>query len=237
MAYFDPTFARPQNPDNRIPYMSMDEIHEKLCAKSEGDPLACIDCEPKCPYGKRAVELIEKETKNVSIMNKKQLCDVTRRLTAMSNYLEAMSKENPVQFIMQKYGCSKEPQARQKIHSWKHIYGGDMLLVATQVNELQNMVSNAQIVDKPEKRTSESCLLSVQELDHPTKRQEEKISQSCLERTRRDLENDILKAEEEISEHEKAIQACKNRMEDNTQKIQAIRQVLEIFSRKDKIYV
>ena len=231
MAYFDPAFIKPQNPDAFIPKMTMDQIQEKLCAKSGGDVLKCIDCEGKCQYGKRAVELLEKETSR-TVMNGKQVCDIRRRMDAMMGNLEVLQNDNPVQFIMQKYGFQNDRQAKQKMHYWKHVYGNDKLVIATQISDMQNTLATAQIVNKTKKEPE-----PMPEPGHATKRQEEKISQSCLERTRREMENDILKAEEEIKEHERAIELCKKRMDEDTQKIQAIRQVLEIFKKKNEVYV
>ena len=74
------------------------------------------------------------------------------------------------------------------------------------------------------------------EPDTRTRRQEEKLSKAVLERTRRELEDDILATEKEIEDLKKKISAAESRIQSDTEKIQAIRQVLEIFKEKDKIY-
>lgn len=230
-----------QNPDDNIPFMSMDELTPKLCHKCHGDAYNCIDCVSQCSYGKRAVELLEKDTNSFKPMTKKQQYSATQRIEAMRNYLEAMSAPDPVGFIIQKYGCENIRIAKNKIYQWQHNYGKNLGMISNKIKEIESeiMASNVQTnknSSEDVKPVIDSKTLSETEEKKPTKRQEEKISRNHLEQMRTDLENEFLRKEKEIEEYKKAITECEDRMTEIKENITALRKVLEIFKEKDLIY-
>ena len=90
--------------EDGISSMSMEKIKPLLCGKSRGDAYVCIDCATTCPFGRRAIELLEKETKGETPpMTRKQICAATKKIEAMENYLEAMTQPNPVEYVKEKY--------------------------------------------------------------------------------------------------------------------------------------
>ena len=224
--------------------MSMDQLIPMLCKESKGDAYACIDCKISCPFGKRACELLEKETrKTMTPMTKKQQYAANQKITAMHNYLEAMSAPDPVKFIMEKYGSETERVAKNKIYQWQHNYGTNLNRVSNMITEIQ-----AEIVASFPKMMNESPeeikpvieekieTIPLEPKKH-TKRQEEKISQSNLEQLRMDFENEYLGLEQQIEDHKKGIEECEKKIQAIVEKVNAIRAVLEIYKEKDARYV
>ncbi len=237
-------YNRPlDNPDTKIPLMDMDELSPKLCGKSHGNPYFCIDCTNQCVYGKRAVELLEEETKTAKKLTKKQQYSQKQRVEAMSNYVEAMQAEDPVRFVMTTYKIENVRSAKNKIYQWQHNYGTNIRMVSDKIKLLESEIAASQAEtdkDSPkvEKAEIEKISPTIQgEEKKMTKRQEEKVSQSHLEKMRADLEKEFIKKESEIVEAKKIITDCEKRMEEITNEITAIRQVLEIFKKKDALYV
>ena len=212
-----------------------------LCTNYIDDPCECIDCKDKCAKGEKAVEKLEKDTKK--IMTKKERTAATLRVTAMSNYLEAMSAPDPVKFVQEKYGSETERVAKNKIYQWQHNYGTNLRMVADKISLLKEEIclseaqanKSTQDANKPE--IAEKTPDKPAEEKKMTKRQEEKFTQSHLEKMRAELEAEYLKAETEIEEHKKGIAECEKQIEGITEKIKAIRSVLEIFKEKDTMYV
>lgn len=223
--------------------MSMTEIKPMLCGKSHGDPFVCIDCVSVCPFGKRAIELLEKETKGTKIMNKKQIVDATKRLEAMKNYIEVMNKPDPVAYVKQKYNISVDRTAKNKIYQWQHNYGTNLSIVAHRIDEIQAEIAASQpkIKEEPSvEKKAENALKTPEkpiEEKKPTKRQEEKMSQHYLEQMRLDLENEYLGLEKQIEDHKKGIEECEKKISTIVEKVNSIRAVLDIFKEKDALYV
>lgn len=242
-------------PGTNGPTVTMKQFETSLCDKHLKDPYLCIDCEKPCPNGKEATKRLEKETRKP--MSKQQLGAAEGKINAMNKYLEAMEAPDPVKFIMEKYSCKNERLAKNKLYQWQHNYGTNLVAVAESVKDLKDEIADTR--EKYQETKSKSAAVNSQmknespddgkpvidsktqatqpEEKKITRRQEEKISQSHLEIMRGDLEKEFLQREAEIEEHKKEIKFCENRMEEITNQIQAIRQVLEIFKAKDKLYV
>lgn len=222
--------------------MSMTEIKPMLCGKSHGDPCVCIDCTNVCPFGRRAIELLEKETKGTKIMNKKQIADATKRIEAMKNYVEVMNKPDPVAYIKQKYNISVDRTAKNKIYQWQHNYGTNISVVMHRIDEIQAEIaaSQPQMNEEPAEETKAVNSLKVPEKPIEekkfTKRQEEKMSRDYLEKMRADLENEYLGLEKQIEDYKKGIEECEKKIETIVEKVKSIRAVLDIFKEKDKLY-
>lgn len=79
---------------------SLDELRRALCAKANGDVLACEECENRCRYGRRIVELLkpvemEKEEKSTI------LHAINARHEKSENaYLQAIASGNPEQWFI-----------------------------------------------------------------------------------------------------------------------------------------
>lgn len=213
---------------------TMKQFEESVCMKYRDDPCECIDCEKPCEKGKETVEKLEKETKKVKILTRKEQSNATMKITAMTNYLEAMAAADPIKFVMEKYGSETDRAAKNKIYQWQHNYGTNLFMVAEKVKLLKEEVATSQAATAPKK----TALVpkKPEEEKKMTKRQEQKISQSHLEQLRSDLESEYLKMEAEIEAHKKGIVDCEKRIEAITTEVQAIRQVLEIFKAKDALY-
>lgn len=230
--------------DTGIFSMSMTEIKPMLCAKSKGSALVCVDCVSVCPFGKRAIELLEKETKGTTKpMNRKQICDATKRIEAMESYLEVMGKKDPVAFVKEKYGIPLDRTAKNKIYQWQHNYGTNLSMVSHKIEEIKAEIaaSKTQMKEEssvvPEEKIEEKSPVIPAEEKKPTKRQEEKISKHHLEQMRADLEEEYLGLEEKINEHKKGIDECEKRIAAIVEETNAIRAVLDIFKKKDAMYV
>jgi hypothetical protein len=222
----------------------MNEIKPMLCKDSHGDAYVCIDCTSSCDFGKRAVELLEKETKGlVGKMSKKQICDASRRVEAMENYLEAMSAPDPVGFVIQKYGCENIRIAKNKIYQWQHNYGTNLGMISNRIREIKDEIAASQTnvnkdpVIKKDASVKENLQSNTIEDKKLTKRQEDKISQSHLEQMRLDYEDEYLKLAKQIEDYKKEIEECENKMENIVDRIKSIRAVLDIFKEKDAKYV
>ena len=226
-----------------IASLSMSELKKMLCKESNGEPYYCIDCENQCAYGKRAVELVEAETrKNFKHLTKKEQYAAHQKCVAMENYLEAMAANDPIQFVINKYGSESEKVAKNKIYQWQHNYGTNLAMVSRRLSEIKTelAVSQAQVKiesPKPVKREIESETPNVPvEEKKPGKHQEEKISQKHLEQMRSDFENEVLSLEQQIEDHKKGIELCEKRIKEIADKVTAVRQVLDIFKEKESKY-
>ena len=230
--------------DTSIFSMSMDEIKPMLCAKSNGNALICIDCASVCPFGRRAIELLEKETKGtIKPMNRKQICDATKRIEAMENYLLVMKQPDPVAYVKQTYNITVDRTAKNKIYQWQHNYGTNLSIVTHRIEEIKaeiaasktQMNEDSSVV--PQAKIEEKSPVIPAEEKKPTKRQEEKISKHHLEQMRAVLEEEYLGLEEKINEHKKGIDECEKRIAAIVEETNAIRAVLDIFKKKDAMYV
>ena len=176
-------------------------------------------------------------------MNRKQICDATKRIEAMENYLKVMRQPDPVAYVKRTYNISIDRTAKNKIYQWQHNYGTNLNVVANRIMEIQaeidasetHMKESTPTVVKPEIE-AKSPEISAEE-KKPTKRQEEKISRHHLEQMRADLEEEYLGLEEKINEHKKEIDECEKRIAAIVEETNAIRAVLDIFKKKDAMYV
>lgn len=80
---------------------SLDELRRALCAKANGDVLACEECENRCRYGRRIVELLkpvemERVEKTASI----RIAVNARREKSENAYLQAIASGNPEQWFV-----------------------------------------------------------------------------------------------------------------------------------------
>lgn len=80
---------------------SLDELRRALCAKANGDVLACEECENRCRYGRRIVELLkpvemEKVEKTASI----RIACAARHEKSENAYLQAIASGNPEQWFI-----------------------------------------------------------------------------------------------------------------------------------------
>lgn len=220
--------------------------YETPCEKYKNEPYECIDCEKQCLNGKQAVKTLEKETRKP--MSARQLRAADSKINAMTSYIEAMKAPDPIAFIMEKYKCNNVRMAKNKLYQWQHNYGTNLVKVKEDLTEIQaesdaykaqkeKELTNAQEpVIPPKTKTSVPAEKPAEE-KKMTRRQEEKISQSHLELMRSELEKEFLQKEKEIEEHKQAIVDCEHRIEEITNQIQALRQVLDIFNAKNALYV
>ena len=212
-----------------------------LCTKYVDDPCECVDCKIGCANGVKAVEQLERDTKR--IMTKKEIVGANQRINAMTNYLEVMSSPDPVKFVMEKYGSESERVAKNKIYQWQHNYGTNLHMISEKIRMLKEDVAASQAQmnksSQEEKKPETAPKLPEKPAEEKkmTRRQEEKFTQGHLEKMRAELEADYLKAEAEIEEHKKGIAECEKRIEEITEKVKAIRSVLDIFKEKDLLYV
>lgn len=217
---------------------------ERKCDAYEKNPYDCISCTQQCLNGKNIVKQLEKETRKP--MSKRQLGAADQRLTAMRNYLEAMSHPDPVKFLMEKYECRNVRIAKNKLYQWQHNYGTNTVDVAERIKEIEDEIAASKVQEKKESTATQKPKSAPISTEKPevipeekkmTRRQEEKISQSHLSVMRSDLEKEYIDTEAKIEEYKTGIINCEKRMEEIAKQIQAIRQVLEIFNEKDKLYV
>lgn len=221
-----------------IENMTMVDIKTMLCGKSHGDPYVCIDCPSSCSFGKRAIELLEIQTKgNIVPMNKKQMYDASRKLESMENYLEAMKQSDPVVFIKEKYNLDSIRLAKNKVYQWQHNYGKNLGMIEERIKQIKLEISASDIQTNKESSAQEKTEIEektpmspAEEKKH-TRREEKEISKNHLERTRHELEEECLQLEAQIREHQKAIEKCENRINEISEEAQAIRRVLEIFNK------
>ena len=229
--------------EDGISSMPMEKIKPLLCAKSRGDAYVCIYCNTTCPFGRRAIELLEKETKGTSKpMTRKQICDAKKRIEAMENYLDAMLQSDPVAYVKEKYNIDQDRVAKNKIYQWQHNYGTNVGMVSNKIKEIKaeiaasepqmNITSSEN--EKPE--ISQKTPVIQEENKKPTKRQEKEISKNHLQQMRTDLETECLELENEITEHKKAIERCEARIQEIAAQAQALRAVLDMFKEKEKKY-
>jgi chromosome segregation ATPase len=223
-----------------ISSMPMEKIKPLLCGKSRGDAYVCIDCATTCPFGRRAIELLEKETKGETPpMNRKQICAASKKVEAMENYLDAMTQQNPVEYVKEKYNIEQDRVAKNKIYQWQHNYGTNLGSVSNEIKEIKlEIAASQQRVDKlsPEVKSAEieSKIAEIPgENVKPTKKQEKEISKNHLSQMRTDLENEYLELEKEIGEHKKAIEKCEARIQEIVEQTNALRAVLDMFKPKD----
>lgn len=80
---------------------TLDELRRALCARANGDVLACEECENRCRYGRRIVELLkpvemERMEKPVSILRAHD----ARHEKSENAYLQAIASGNPKQWFI-----------------------------------------------------------------------------------------------------------------------------------------
>ena len=221
--------------------VTMKQFETALCTKYRDDPYSCIDCDHSCPKGQKAVAQLEKDTQKKQ-MNTRRKGAATMKISAMTSYVEAMSSPDPVAFVKEKYGIDNDRTAKNKIYQWQHNYGTNLPLIREKIKLIQDEIAAFDTQTNkvsPEEKKPEIAPKTpvIQEEKKMTKRQEEKISQSRLEQMRLDLEAEYLKAESDIETYKKEIENCEKRMTEITDQINAIRQVLEIFKKKDALFV
>lgn len=215
-----------------------------VCNKHQDDALACVDCVVKCPAGLQAIRKLDKETCSLQPYKKLDMGPQAKKLRALRDFMDAEASGDPVRYIMEHFGVSTEHKAKVKLYNWRCTYGKDYAKIQREIQEISDRLalSGYQMENESSKpveaviapKTPTNSGSSEQKL---SRRQEEKISQSCLESLRRELENEILAAEKDIENLNMEIAAKQQKIKDNTDKIQAIRQTLEIFKKKDELYV
>ena len=223
--------------------MTIDELSYSLCDKGKVDLCSCIDCDHKCPAGKRTIELLESETKSpVKIMTRKQISDMRKRIEAMQNYLDAASASDPVAYVKDTYHMD-DKQAKMKIYAWRSHYGTNLGMISNKILDIKNEISasEAQMDKDPPKQRKPKSNEKDREIPGdekmPSRRQQDKISKSHLEDMRHELEEECINLDKQIEEHRKGIDNCEKRIAEITLKINAIRAVLNIFDEKDAMYV
>lgn len=224
------------NSDNSIFSISIENIKPRLCKESHGDPYACIDCENVCTFGRRAVELLEKETKGTTKpMTKKQVFDASKKVRAMETYLEVMSAPNPVAYVQSKFNITVERTAKNKIYQWQHNYGTNLALVANRVQEIKDEIA----ASTPEEESPIERMAKVANEEPVIVRrakrsdQREKVSKHHLEDLRVEYEEEVTRLDGEIEQYKKEIQKREARIAEIANDVKAIRAVLDIFKAKD----
>ena len=224
--------------------MSLSPNMTAVCSKYQDDALSCVDCVAKCPAGLQAIRKLDKETCSLQPYKKIDMGPQAKKLRTLQDYLSTESSGDPVRYIMEHFGVETEKKAKTKLFNWRYMYGKDYAKISDQIREITDRLALSGYQMKNESSKPTDALIapktptnsgsSEQKL---SRRQEEKISQSCLESLRLELENAILTAEKDIENLTMEIAEKQQIIKDSTDKIQAIRQTLEIFKQKDKLYV
>lgn len=87
---------------------TLDELRRALCAKANGDVLACEECENRCRYGRRIVELlkpvemekVEKPAINLAKSKGGKKTGAARHEKSENAYLQAIASGNPKQWFI-----------------------------------------------------------------------------------------------------------------------------------------
>lgn len=120
--------SKPRNMAEKPPEisnMNMEELSPYInsCAKACMDPMKCIDCGSQCVYGKRAVELMEQETKPKKVNRG----TITMRMKAMQEYQAAIDSGDVLKYAIE-HAKSKDPKrakaaAAARVAFWRKNYG------------------------------------------------------------------------------------------------------------------
>lgn len=107
--------------DEAIDKMDMPEIKSRLCFKSKGDPINCLECKGTCRYGRRAIQILEQETAPAqepetelkyeiderSIIDLAHLPPKQKAAAAKKRYEDAIKQKDPVEYMMSRYGYTR----------------------------------------------------------------------------------------------------------------------------------
>ena len=219
-------------------------VLQNVCLTYKTDALECVECANQCDKGIQAIKKLDQETSGTKLLDKRQIQGATKKLYALQEYLNAASSKDPIGYIMQHCDSKTVESARTKLKNWRYTYGKDYAKISQQIREISDQIdaSNTAMKKESSKLPERKIALKIPNTtgspeQRTTRRQEEKISQNCLETIRRELEDGILAAEQEIEDYKQKIAESERKIEDNTKKIQAIRETLEIFKKKDELYV
>lgn len=242
IAYGDITKGAPSK-EFDLNLASIPELKPYLCGKTYGDPYVCIDCPAPCKFGKRAVELLEEETKAISSsMTKKKRYAKTRQIDAMQAYLAALKAPDPAQYVMKEYNLPTIQKARQKLHSWKHVYGANANMIEGKINLLKIEIGQNLNAVKPEKTEKKAFPVPIIDRTVPStkdpaaytaRKEEESAVKDALTKKRLAMEDEITHLDEEIIKYKAAIEFAEKKIADYTNQIQAIRLVQDMFNRKE----
>lgn len=119
----------------RIPYqtipveeMCMDELKPYInsCAKSKRDPMICIDCNPGCVFGRRAIELMEQATKPIE-EKKVNPGTIANRQRSIREYQAAIASGDVMKYAIEH---AKSPDMKRakaaasaRVAFWRKKYG------------------------------------------------------------------------------------------------------------------
>jgi len=108
-------------PRRPVDEWSLDECRRALCAKANGDVLACEKCETKCRYGRRIVELLKpaEVEKEKAFMDNIKKAIAARERNSKIKFLSAIASGNPRKWF-EENGMS----ARNAMTRVKQEYGG-----------------------------------------------------------------------------------------------------------------
>lgn len=103
-------------PRRPVDEWSLDECRRALCAKANGDVLACEKCATKCRYGRRIVELLKpaEVEKEKAYMNKVEAMTAARMRKSEIKFLSAIASGNPRKWFKDNGMSARNAMTRMK---------------------------------------------------------------------------------------------------------------------------
>ena len=218
-AYVTPKFRSVRFPHESIDVEEMDMTELKpyiaSCAKSQMDPMKCIDCNPGCVFGRRAIEIMEKETRPTE-PKKVNRGTITMRQKAIKEYQAAIDSGDVLKYALE-HAKSKDPKkakaaAAARVAFWRKNYG--MLIKENPAPEKDPVPVEKIIEEVPEE-------------------QPHLMQMPCLSKKVAAEREAAAKVAEENSNITKVFTAKLNALKDSLVEIQ--RQMDELKSNKDSI--
>lgn len=133
--YSTPAYVAGSLPSRTPPYktirveeMDMTELKPYInsCAKSKMNPMTCIDCNPGCVFGRRAIELMEQAT-NPTEPKKMTKAAITNQQKSIREYQAAIASGNVLKYAFE-HAKSPDPKrakaaAAARVAFWRKNYG------------------------------------------------------------------------------------------------------------------
>lgn len=199
--------------DTPISKRSMEEISPALrsCIKSYGDPVACISCSSQCEYGKRAVEILEEDTRPVKSIITSNKGTMANKVRSMQEYQKAIESGDVFQYA---YDHSKsrgnDPKRKKaaafaRVSFWRKTYGSI-------IKEDSTAASSKKVIDDEPHLKQMPCLSKKVEAEESAGADMEKVFSDkvrALTLSLEDVQNEIEKLSMDKEKIEEQISAIK----------------------------
>ena len=180
-----PSYVTPKFNSVRFPYetinvdeMDMVELKPYInsCAKSCMNPINCIDCNPGCVFGRRAIEIMEQLTKPEE-PKKVNRGTITMRQKAMKEYQAAIDSGDVLKYAIEHAKSSDPKKAKAaavaRVAFWRKNYGA---LIKENPKPVKDPLPVEELVEEQPHLMQMPCLSKKVAAERAAKEQEEKKS-------------------------------------------------------------